>query len=317
MYDYALKAVKRVEERQARQPSSNGTCAGCHAAGIAARALSNYARKQRGSRDDITVMLVNLGQPCSCTDPPAVLSSATASNGVLTTSSTGAGRPSEGSVAAGVQLHSSPAVLGGQQAGASDQGLSGHRQQPQQQQEAPFLPPRQQHPQHSLPAAPRPPQVPQQQQHKWRPGATLGNGLFLQPSVCPGPASAMHAAAFDAGPQRGDGMHSSLLSDLALSSPFAMMLGGAIAEVEVEVEVDVVEVVDGFTSSSSGVVSGGSAPPALNLVAALGHSGSIGLRKRSLSVALGNSRSCGSVGAPPLGPMGPMRSTEPPVVVLT
>jgi hypothetical protein len=111
-----------------------------------------------------------------------------------------------------------------------------------------------------------------------------------------------------------DGLQHSLLSDLAMSSPFAMMLSSAaVAEVEVEVDLDLVSP---FSTVGSGVVSGGSAPPALEFVAAalVPSGGSSGARKRSLSVALGNSRSCGSVGAPPLGPLS---STEPPVVVLT
>jgi hypothetical protein len=320
VYDYALKAVKKVEEHVAKQPLSNGICAGCKAAGIAARALASCARKQRGSRDDITVMVANMGGNCTCANPPAVLSSATgSSSGLLASSSTGgatrrATPQQSGTIAIGVQLHSSPAALG-QPSGlpSSDSGPSAQRPQserrPEQQQPHQsqfFKPPKQ--PQQSLPVARQ-----QQQLQKWRPGSAHG-GLLLQPSVCPGPASAMHAAAVDAGHLHhavgGEGLQHSLLSDLAMSSPFATMLGTV-----AEVEVGLVEVSDLSTASGSGVVSGGSAPPAFNAVAAaLMSSGSAGLRKRSLSVALGNSRSCGSVGAPQLGPIA---SNEPPVVVLT
>jgi hypothetical protein len=117
-------------------------------------------------------------------------------------------------------------------------------------------------------------------------------GLVLQPSVCPSTA----AAAQDAGQQfAGEGAHSACLSDLALSSPFALMLKGAAAEVEIQIDAVAPEVCDFCKSNgSAGVVSGGSAPP--TLVAALAHNSSAGLRKRSLSVALGNSRSCGSAG---------------------
>lgn len=319
VYDYALKAVQKVTEHIARQQSpSNGVCAGCKAAGIAARALASVARKQRGSRDDITVMVANLSGNCSCANPPAMLSSATgSSSGLLASTSTGGatGRAQQsGAVASGVQLHSSPAALG-QQPDTPPAEAGPSSQQAQQQRQAVLKPPKQ--PQQSLPAAPRlPHHQQQQQQHKWRPGVMHG-GLLLQPSVCPGPAAAMHAAAaFDAGPHHhvasADGLQHSLLSDLAMSSPFAMMLGGTVAEVDV-IEVNL------SSGSGSSVVSGGSAPPALNIAAAaaLVPFGSSGLRKRSLSVALGNSRSCGSVGAPPLGQINSHCSSEPPVVVLT
>jgi hypothetical protein len=323
VYDYALKAVKKVEEHVAKQPFSNGVCAGCKAAGIAARALASCARKQRGSRDDITVMVANMGGNCTCANPPVVLSSATgSSSGLLASSSTGGvtGRSTQqqgGTIATGVQLHSSPAALGqppgspSSESGPSAQGPHSEQQpeqQPEQQQpqQSQFKLPKQ--PQQSLPVARQ-----QQQPQKWRPGSAHG-GLLLQPSVCPGPASAKHAAAVVAGPLHhavgGEGLQHSLLSDLAMSSPFAMMLGTV-----AEIEVGLVEVSDFSTTSGSAVVSGGSAPPAFNVVAAaLMSSGSSGLRKRSLSVALGNSRSCGSVGAPQLGPIA---SNEPPVVVLS
>lgn len=313
MYDYAHKTLKKVEERYARQPSSSGVCSGCQAAGIAARALAQCARKQRGSRDDITVMLVNLSANCSCVKPPVTLSSATINSGLLASSSTGGvsnARPGP-AVSSGTQLHSSPASLGDQPLGSSEAGTSSQQRQQEllhkqlKQPPQPSLPP-------VLPAAQRP-QHRQPPPQKWRAGSTHP-GLLLQPSVCPGTACSMQASAFDAGPHHGtDGLHSSLLSDLALSSPFAMMLGGTVAEVEVEVEVQVeVDPFDSSAGSGSAVVSGGSAPPAF--VTALVPSGSAAMRKRSLSMALGNSRSCGSVGAPQLGPMG---SSEPPVVVLT
>lgn len=341
MYDYAVKAVHKVQDRLTRQRSpTHDVCAGCKAAGIAARALSSVARKQRRSRDDITVIVANLGASCTCTNPPATLSSATAgsSSSLLASSSTGG--PHDGSaqhsdtIAAGVQLHSSPAALGLQRptdaaaaaaaANVSPSQLQQHPHQQEQhtQQQALFRPPKQ--PQQSLPATRRLPACPPQQHLKRAPGAAAGAvhgpGLLLQPSVCPGPASAVYeaSAAHHNMPvtSTADGLQHSLLSDLAMSSPFAMMLSSAaVAEVEVEVDLHL-DLVSPFSTAGSGVVSGGSAPPALEFVAAalVPSGGSSGARKRSLSVALGNSRSCGSVGAPPLGPLS---STEPPVVVLT
>lgn len=341
MYDYAVKAVHKVQDRLTRQRSpTNDVCAGCKAAGIAARALSSVARKQRRSRDDITVIVANLGASCSCTNPPATLSSATAgsSSSLLASSSTGG--PHDGSaqhsdsIAAGVQLHSSPAALGLQQptdaaAAATDAGPSQlqqhpHPQEQHTQQQGLFKPPKQ--PQQSLPATRRLPARPPQQHCKRAPGAAAGAvhgpGLLLQPSVCPGPASAVYDASahhhnMPVTSSTADGLQHSLLSDLAMSSPFAMMLSSAaVAEVEVEVDLHLDLVSPFSTAGSGGVVSGGSAPPALEFVAAalVPSGGSSGARKHSLSVALGNSRSCGSVGAPPLGPLS---STEPPVVVLT
>lgn len=330
VYDFAVRTGKKVADRTAQQqPSISGTCVGCKTAGVTARMLAQVARKQRGSRDDITVMMVNLRGACSCTSPPVVLSSGTvnSSGGLLASSSTGgatSARQQPGpSVASGVQLHSSPAALGQHPAGSGDIGAAlnqpqlqplNHQLDQQQLFAAQALKQPAQQQQHqplaSLPAAHR--RHPQQQQHKWQPGH---GGLLLQPSVCPGSAADMQAAAthhhhhhHDAAgvPHAADGAHPSLLSDLALSSPFAMMLGGAVAEVEV------VEVSDFSTASGgSSVVSGGSAPVAF--VAKLSTAGSSGMRKRSLSVALGNSRSCGST--PQL--VGPLGSNDQPVVVLT
>lgn len=340
VYDYAVKAVHKVQDRLTRQRSpTHDVCAGCKAAGIAARALSSVARKQRRSRDDISVIVANLGASCSCTNPPATLSSATAGSSSSLFASSSTGGPHDGSaqhsdsVAAGVQLHSSPAVLGLQQptdaaAAATDAGSSQMQQHPHQQeqhtqQQALFRPPKQ--PQQSLPAARRLPARPPPQHLKRAPGAAAGAmhgaGLLLQPSVCPGPASAVYEASAHHHhnmpvASTADGLQHSLLSDLAMSSPFAMMLSSAaVAEVEVEVDLHL-DLVSPFSTVGSGVTSGGSAPPALEFVAAalVPSGGSSGARKRSLSVALGNSRSCGSVGAPPLGPLS---STEPPVVVLT
>jgi hypothetical protein len=337
VYDYARKAVKKVEEHHARQPSSKSVCTGCLASGVAARALAHCARKQRGSRDDITVMLANLGGGvCTCQNPPAVLSLATSSkSSLLDSSSTGgvrAGQGASSSAAAGAPLRASslsgPAALGQfpPPTSGGDAGTSDPAQQEQQhererererQQQHPLHPPAKAHKQQQLQSLPAPQrthqlQHQQQQAHRWRPGAAHP-GLVLQPSVCPGPASALHASAHgSASHHAGSGY--SILSDLALSSPFAMMLGGTVAEVEVVADI-AVGVPEQPTASGAGVVSGGSAPPTL-VATALGSVGvgASGLRKRSLSVALGNSRSCGSAGVPQMGPMG---SAEPPVVVLT
>jgi hypothetical protein len=326
VYDYARKAVKKAEEHHAQQPNSKGVCTGCLASGVAARALAHCARKQRGSRDDITVMLANLGGGvCTCLNPPAVLSLATSSKGsLLASSSTGgvrSGQDGSSSAAAVAALRASslsgPAALG-QDPPTSSGGTNGTSNPPQEQQQHSMHPPAKAHkqqPLQSLSAPQRTHQLQHQQQqgHRWRPGSAH-TGLVLQPSVCPGPASATAASAHASGAQHTGSGHS-ILSDLALSSPFAMMLGGTVTEVELVAEV--VGVPEQQTAGGSEVVSRGSAPPAL-VATALGSvavaAGASGLRKRSLSVALGNSRSCGSAGAPQLGPMG---STEPPVVVLT
>lgn len=301
VYDYAHKALGKVERARLHSaPSTSGVCSGCQAASVAARALAQCARKQRGSRDDITVLLANLGAACSCTKPPVTLSSATLNSGLLASTSTGgvatAGKAGA-TVASGVQLHSSPAALGDQPTAGAEACTNPQQHSKQQ--------PKQQHSEvlHRQAKHAKQSYSPQQPPHKCRGGPPHAGGLLLQPSVCPGTACPMQASAvaFDSGPHHAaDAMQSGLLSDLALSSPFAMMLGGAVAEIEVEVEV----VDASLTSDSNGVVSGGSAPP--GFVA--------GLRKRSLSMALANTRSCGSVGAPQLRPMG---SSEQPVVVLT
>eukprot|EP00879_Flechtneria_rotunda_P000146 GHRR01000213.1.p1 GENE.GHRR01000213.1~~GHRR01000213.1.p1 ORF type:complete len:631 (+),score=184.85 GHRR01000213.1:186-2078(+) len=69
VYDYAQKALRKVQQKNGTRSCRNGVCCACQAAGIAARALAQFARKERRSRDDITVLLVNLQTPCSCARP--------------------------------------------------------------------------------------------------------------------------------------------------------------------------------------------------------------------------------------------------------
>lgn len=64
---YLQRAVAKVAERaSAADASACVACMPCQAAGVAARALAQCARRQRHSSDDITVLVVDLIRQCSC-----------------------------------------------------------------------------------------------------------------------------------------------------------------------------------------------------------------------------------------------------------
>lgn len=362
VYDHASKILKRAEEQCRQKSTSKGLCCGCFAAGAAAKALAMFARNKRGSRDDITVLLVNLSAACSCTRPASILSSSSATaaaSGIPASSSSSGGgithslpanQRSAEQLSVHTELHSSPAALPSAAAAAGPGGASAlHPEQPWQYSlsEQPIKQKQQpQQPQRTQLRSPQqhgmgPPQ--QQQQHQQqrrqhhvrqcvRQSRSKDPGLLLQPSVAP--ATALHHRQHAAGGAGGlssgspfsssaaagavaEAVHAAPLSDLAMSSPFAMVLSDV---VEVEIEVVDLEMmrVPGAgggnhlqQQQTAGVVTGRSAPA--NIVAALSSGGSASLRRQSVSV-LTNSRSCGSLEGSQQGKLG---SSELPVVVLT
>jgi hypothetical protein len=335
VYQYAHKTLQKVADRCPRAPSANGACCGCQAAGVAARALSQCARKQRGSRDDITVLLANMAAACQCLKLPTLLSSS--SKGAAAGSLRGAcggggsvacdGMPSSSSNARVAPLHSSPAAL---DAGVT---LAQHQQQPQSSQ-PPQLPdavakqPQQQPQQHDQGAADdtalRLQAVRQCVRHDAPPWPA---GLQLQPSVAPSSAAGSggssgvhnHAAGAAGGGGAAALTRGGVLSDLALSSPFAMMLCHDASAKGMDVDHVLhaaVAVAGAGKSAPPGMIAGAllTAADRVGRSAPTLSSGDVAgaARKRSLSAALVSSRSCGSVGV-----QGRMGSSELPVVVLT
>jgi hypothetical protein len=105
VYEYARKTLQKVQEKHASMPCSKGMCCACQAAGIAARALTHFARNKRHSRDDITVLVVNLHTPCSC--PKSTSSHYTSNSSLL---SRAPGEP---------QLQQTGSLLGSSSAGGA------------------------------------------------------------------------------------------------------------------------------------------------------------------------------------------------------
>ncbi|WIA28603.1 hypothetical protein OEZ86_011143 [Tetradesmus obliquus] len=65
VYDYASRTLRKMQEKFPSGTTDKGLCCACQAAGCASQALARAAREQRNSRDDITVLLVNLKTPCT------------------------------------------------------------------------------------------------------------------------------------------------------------------------------------------------------------------------------------------------------------
>lgn len=191
-------------------------CSACQAAGVAARALALCARKQRHSRDDITVLLINLKSPCTCAQPLGAHSLSSSSLMSKATAALVRPRGILGSNSAG-QLDR---VCSGTKQPAG-QGSGGQQQQQQQQQATSS------DSHHTASQALRTvsrslsqSDLPQQLTDSSRLCSGFGGGLVLQPSVCPGASGVARqqqiaAAAGDTGQ----------VSDLVMSSPFASTLG--------------------------------------------------------------------------------------------
>eukprot|EP00878_Enallax_costatus_P028986 GHUV01031360.1.p1 GENE.GHUV01031360.1~~GHUV01031360.1.p1 ORF type:complete len:384 (+),score=103.74 GHUV01031360.1:191-1342(+) len=311
VFDYAHKTLLKVQQKHAEQHVQHRVCSACQAAGVAARALALCARKQRHSRDDITVLLVNLKTPCTCAQP---LGAHNVSSSSLMSKATAA-------------LVRPQGILGSSSAGQLDRVCSDSRQparqgsgQQQQQQHGTCS--------DSLLAGSQALQsscrslsqadTPQQLSDSGRLCSGFGGGLVLQPSVCPGAAGPARqqqiaAAAGDTGQ----------VSDLVMSSPFASTIGprssapasgllpafaaGAEVRLPLAIKTSVARSLSGPGSAPASVSSGdgtsseedllievalaarpvGSAPAELRegLIAGTLH--------QSLSLALGSNRSCG------------------------
>jgi protein phosphatase 2C len=316
VFDYAHKTLLKVQQKHATQSVQHRVCSACQAAGIAARALALCARKQRHSRDDITVLLVNLSTPCTCAHP---LGAHNVSSSSLMSKATAA-------------LVRTQGILGSVSADQLQRVGSGTRQRSSQLES-------QQH-QHSTSSQSLPQLEVQQQLSRTTAGSGFAGGLLMQPSVRPGSAATPHAKAqqTSAGAAR-----VGQVSDLVLSSPFASTVGSrpaaaaAISGVAAALRGGAAALpTDGATSSvlRSSLSGPGCAPasassaddtsseeefimdctsarPVGSAPADLQGGVVAGALQQSLSLALGGNRSCGLVNTGSLG------SSELPVAVLT
>lgn len=216
VYDYASRTLRKMQEKFPSGTTDKGLCCACQAAGCASQALARAAREQRNSRDDITVLLVNLKTPCTCAN---VLGPHYTHNSSL--------------------LRRVPAQLrrtGGLLGSSSADQAQPQQQQQQQQREAAGSPSQQHRKEQRLASG----SVGgsshssydalqlQPLQHASQDVPAGSAALVVQPSVCPsaaaGPerrqqlAAAAHMAHMHAAPP---------VSDLVMSSPFAGMLSSA------------------------------------------------------------------------------------------
>lgn len=322
VFDYAHKTLLKVQQKHAAQSVQHRVCGACQAAGIAARALAHCARKQRHSRDDITVLLVNLNTPCTCTQP---LGAHNVSSSSLMSKAT-------------ASLVRTQGILGSVSADQL-QGVGSDSRQRSRQAQAQ----QQQHHQHSTSSQSLPQLDAEQQLSKITGfGSGFGDGLLLQPSVRPGAASAAQPQPVEQA--IADERRAGQVSDLVLSSPFASTLRPRPAAAAA-----VAGSVDGLMGGAGGAgrpplgathsmvrsLSGpGSAPasassgdgtnsdedfiidciaarPVGSAPADLQDGGVAGALHQSFSLALSGNRSCGLVNTGSLG------SSELPVAVLT